>query len=168
MMKSLIVYSSKTGNTAMVAKAILEVMPDSTACFPVETAPEPDEFDCVIVGFWVNKGTADAGAKHYMAKIRNKQVALFGTLGAYPDSEHGRSSMLNAKALLDDSNTILGDFMCQGKIDPKLLAAFRQFPADHPHAVTPERLTRHKVASTHPDADDLIKAKQVFQQIIPA
>lgn len=166
-MKSLIVYSSKTGNTQLVAEAILEGMSKYTAYFPVEIAPDPDSFDCIIVGFWVDKGTADKKAQEYLTKIKNKKVALFATLGADPNSQHAKSSMANARALLDSSNTILGDFICRGKVDPKLLEAFRHLPADHPHGINPERLARHKAASTHPDAEDLAKAKQVFQQLIP-
>lgn len=95
-------------------------------------------------------------------------MALFATVGADPNSEHAQRSMANARALLDSSNTILGDFICQGKVDPKLLETFRHLPADHPHGINLERLARHKAASTHPDEEDLAKAKQVFQQMIPA
>ena len=52
-MKTLIVYSSKTGNTRKVAEAIHAVLPAGTDIFPVSEAPEPDAYDFVVVGYWV-------------------------------------------------------------------------------------------------------------------
>lgn len=164
-MKSLIVYSSLTGNTRKVAEAIREVLGEEAALFPVENAPDPAAYDWVAVGFWVDKGTADKKAQAYLEAIRSKPVALFATLGAYPDSEHAASSLKNAAALLDGSNQLLGTFICQGKVDPRLIEQFKNFPAGHPHALTPERLERHREAAKHPDAKDLQTAQAVFAAI---
>ena len=39
-MKSIILYSSLTGNTKSVAEAMASVMPEGTPCVPVKDAPE--------------------------------------------------------------------------------------------------------------------------------
>lgn len=141
------------------------VFGQEASLFPVETAPAPDQYEFVAVGFWVDKGTADSKAKEYLKTIRGKKVALFATLGYYPDSEHAANSLKNAAAFMDESNQLIGSFICQGKVDPKLLEQFAKFPANHPHSLTPERLARHKEAATHPDENDLENARSAFVMI---
>ena len=58
-MKIAIVYSSRTGNTKMIAEAVREVMPEGAVLCSVEDAPDPAEFDLLARGFWVDKGQAD-------------------------------------------------------------------------------------------------------------
>lgn len=164
-MRILIVYSSLTGNTRKVAEAVYAVLGSEADLFPVETAPPADAYDFVAVGFWVDKGTADHKAQEYLKTIRGKEVALFATLGAYPDSEHAAASLKNAAALLGDGNHLAGTFICQGKIDPRLIEQFKKTPGNHPHVVTPERLERYKEAAKHPDDNDLQTAQAVFVRL---
>lgn len=35
-----------------------------------------------------------------METVKNKKIGLFGTLGAYPDSDHAKQCMKKAKALV--------------------------------------------------------------------
>ena len=164
-MKTLIAYSSLTGNTRKVAAAIHAVLGPAADLYPVESAPSPAEYDFVVVGFWVDKGTADKKAQDFLKTIENKPVALFATLGAYPDSEHAADSLKNGAAFLAGTNRLAGTFICQGKIDPRLIEQFRTMPADHPHAPTPERLARYQEAARHPDEGDLQAAQAAFTAI---
>lgn len=164
-MQTLIVYSSLTGNTKKVAEAIHEVFGAEAALFPVETAPDPAQYDLIIAGFWVDRGTADKKAQSFLQTLEGKPVALFATLGAYPDSEHAASSLKNAATLLDGSNELVGTFICQGKVDPRLLEQFKSLPEGHPHALTPERIARHQEAAKHPDEQDLQEARAIFADI---
>jgi flavodoxin len=164
-MRTLIVYSSLTGNTKMVAEAIREVFGDEADIFPVEREPAADGYDLVAVGFWVDRGTADQKTQAYLRKLKNKKVALFATLGAYPDSAHARDSLANAASLLEDGNQMIGDFICQGKVDPKLVEGFENLPEGHPHAMNPERAARLREAAKHPDRADLENAKAAFVKI---
>lgn len=164
-MKTLIVYSSLTGNTKKVAEAVKEVFGQEAKILSVEESPSADGYDLIAVGFWVDRGTADKKAQAFLTGLRDKKVALFATLGAYPDSEHARESMANAASLLDNSNQWVGSFICQGKIDPKLVEQFKKLPEGHPHSITPERSARHREAAKHPDETDLANAKAVFSEI---
>ena len=165
-MKSLIVYSSVTSNTKKVAEAIAAVFPKPADLYPVETAPAADAYDVVALGFWVDRGTADQKAQAYLRTIHGKKIALFATLGAYPDSEHAAKSMANAAALLADDNELLGTFICQGKVTPRLVDKFKDLPPGHPHAMTPEREARHREAAKHPDTNDLEKAQALFTEYV--
>ncbi|MTI60303.1 MAG: flavodoxin [Firmicutes bacterium] len=165
-MNCAVVYSSKTGNTKKVAEAIYQILPAGSGLFSVEQAPEPAEFDILFLGFWVNRGLPDDKMKEYMEKVENMEVGLFATLGAYPDSEHARKSMEKAEGLLGAGCQVLATFICQGKIDPSLTKKFERLPADHPHAMTVERRERHEIAKSHPDQQDLAKAREIFREII--
>lgn len=135
-MKTLVAYSSLTGNTKMVAQAIAEELEGVLA--DVMQQPNQADYDFIAVGFWVDRGTADAKAAEYLKGLKNKRVALFATLGADPSSEHARRSLQNAAALLDASNTYCGDFICQGKVDPKLIEKMAKlFPHERRTAGTP-------------------------------
>ena len=165
-MKSMVVYSSLTGNTKAVAEAIQVAMPEGCEIYAVEKAPSSETYELVAVGFWVDRGTADANAKKYLSTLANKKIILFGTLGAYPDSDHARDSMARAAMLLPQGNALLGTFICQGRVDPKLTERFKDLPAGHPHAPTPESIARHQAASSHPNAEDFAKAKKVIAKIV--
>lgn len=165
-MKALVVYSSRTGNTRMVAEAVHAVMPPDAVLAPVEEAPDPDPavYDFIALGFWVDKGAPDAAMAGYMQRVRGCSVGLFGTLGAWPDSDHARESMQRAVDLVP-GNTVLGTFICQGKVDPKLLAAMEKMP-DNPHVMTEERKARIEEAAKHPDAADCAAAGAAFTDML--
>lgn len=161
-MKMACIYSSKTGNTRMVAEAVHQAMPEGTQLYAVESAPEPDQFDFLALGFWVDRGTADARMLRYMERVREKRVGLFGTLGAYPDSDHARDVIDNVTKQLG-TNDILGSFLCQGKIDPEILKIMAKLPG---HKMTEERRARIEEAKKHPNDADLGNARQAIIGIL--
>lgn len=162
-MNVLVTYHTRTGNTKMIADAVAEVL--GTTPVAVGDNPNTDAADLVAVGFWVDRGTANKEAADFIKTLRNKKVAFFATLGADPRSQHAMDSLKNAAALLDESNEVVGNFICQGKIDPKLIEAMAKFPQGHPHAMDDARRARHKAASTHPDEKDVADAKEAFRLI---
>lgn len=163
-MKAMVVYSSRTGNTKKIAEAVHSVLPENADIYPVQSAPDPEIYDFVALGFWVDKGEPDAAMGKYMDRVLGKYVGLFGTLGAWPDSEHAKESMRNAVERVA-KNTVLGTFLCQGKIDPKLLAAMEKMK-ESPHPMTEERRARIAEAEKHPDETDCANARAVFAAIM--
>lgn len=165
-MKILLTYSSKTGNTRKVAEGIYEILPEGSLITPIEENINPNEFDLILVGFWVDKGMADEKAKKYMEKIEGKKVGVFGTLGAYPDSDHAKKTLKRVRELLEVKNEVIAEFLCQGKVDPKLIEKFKELPAGHPHGMTEERRKRHEEASKHPNEQDIKEAQKIFGDLI--
>ncbi len=161
-MKMACIYSTKTGNTRMVAEAIHAVMPKGTELFAVEAAPAPDTFDFLSLGFWVDKGTADAKMLDYISRVSGKKVAFFGTLGAYPDSDHAKDVIKVVTQCLE-GNEIFGSFLCQGKIDPNILKVMEKMPG---HPMTEERIARIEEAKKHPDEQDLANARTFFIDVM--
>lgn len=77
-MRYLVVYSSITGNTRRVAEAVFETLPELKAIYPVEAAPDPEGYDFIALGFWLDRGTADEKFRRYIKKIKNKKIGLSG------------------------------------------------------------------------------------------
>jgi len=155
-MKTLIVYSSKTGNTRKLAQAIHLALPDAQLS-RVEMAPNPDRYDLILLGFWIENGTADEKMKHYMKRLSGKKIALFATLGAYPDSKHAAESLDAAAHLVPDC-AVVGHFICQGAIDPELIEWMETLPKDHGFGPTASRKKLWDEAAGHPDEKDLESA----------
>lgn len=133
-MKTIIIYSSKTGNTKNVAEAIyaglnskydLELVDMNE----IKDIAELNKYDNILFGFWVDRGSANQAAKKMINKIRNKRVGLFCTMGANPDSKHGNDVYKNITAkLLHPSNTLIGVGIYNGLVDMGLLNKLKEKP----------------------------------------
>lgn len=165
-MKTLIAYSSKTGNTRKVGEAVLKAFPQGEIR-DISEVKDIHNYDLIVVGTWIDKGTADTKALKFIETIENKKVAYFFTLGAYPDSKHAEDCIgAIDKLFTERGNEILGRFHCQGAIDPKLTAWMSTLPPEHPHSPNPERLKRWEDASKHPNDTDLDNAYVAFTEIL--
>ena len=160
-MRLLVIYSSRTGNTRLVAEQALAALPGEAELHPVEQSPEPDTYDAVVIGYWVDRGMPDQKAKDYMRNLKGMRVAAFGTLGANPESEHANDVRRSVMEMLK-GNDILGSFLCQGRIDPALLKTMAASPH---HPMTPERRANIAEAEKHPDSRDLARARGFFREI---
>ncbi len=165
-MKILITYSSLTGNTKKVAEAIHEEIGGDLK--PMSEASNWEDYDFIAMGFYVDKGWAAKDAKAYIDNVKNKKVGLFATMGAEPESDHGKSVLETGRALMKkNGNELICEFLCQGAIDPEIIVVMRKMAQrpDARHPITPEREKRWKDAESHPDANDLENAKKAFEKI---
>lgn len=168
MKKTVLIYSSLTGNTKKVGEAIYDVIDGEKSIYPVEEVNSInfDNFDRVILGFWVDKGHADTRIKKLAGKLKDKEIAFFGTLGAEPDSDHGKKVYTRVSELCAKKNTFIGGFLALGKVADKLVERMGKFPLNLIHPLTPERLARIENASTHPNEQDLSDAQNFFKAIL--
>lgn len=167
-MKSIVLYSSRTGNTKKVAAAIASALPQGTPCLPLSEAPlNLADYELVFIGYWVDRGTANAEAKEFMASLHNPHLAVFATLGARPDSEHAKQCLENGVKCLPENSQVEGTFICQGAVDPKVIEMmYKMFPAGSPHGRTPERDALHAEAAKHPDEADLAAARTFAKTVL--
>lgn len=161
MKKYIVLYSSRTGNTKKIAEAVCSALPAGTPCRPVSEAPaDLNGYDCLFIGFWVDRGTADQQTQQLLRQLKHPHIALFATLGADPRSQHAADSLCNAAALLPGENPPVHSFICQGQVDPQLIEQMKKmFPPGHPHAVDAKREALHAAAKKHPDEADVAAAK---------
>ena len=119
-MKTLIVYSSKTGNTQKLAAVVNEMVTGEKTFCPIQEAPEPEGFDLVVVGFWLQAGKPEPKSAEYLAKVAATNLFLIATHGAADDSAHAKNAMETAKALAPHAQ-VVGTFNCQGEVNPAVL-----------------------------------------------
>lgn len=149
-MHGCIVYSSCSGNTRTLAAFLTERT--GLPCYAVRSAPDPQGYDLLALGFWVRKGLPDGRSLRYMAQLRGKNLFLFGTMGAWPDSDHAKRCLVAANSLLTQGgNVVFGSFLCQGRVNPRIVAV-TQRKGTHPPS--PERLKRLQEATRHPNTLD--------------
>ena len=165
-MRKNIIFSSLTGNTKKVAYEILKSMPEGTEIYELKEVAHDVEADLLVLGYWVDRAKPNKEMYKFMEGLKGKKIITFGTLGAYPDSEHGSETKKNVTALLGENNELLGNFLCQGRIDPKLTEMFKKMGNKGPHVMTPKRMKMHKESEKHPNEDDFNNARAFVKAIL--
>ena len=171
-----IIYSSRSGNTRAVAEhlaARLELGavnardelkarmadrgPDGRL-MRGDTAGAADEI--LLLGFWAWRCGPNPTMRDLMRGLRNRRVFLFGTMAAWPHSDHARDCLTCARELLaGGGNEVLGHFFCQGRLDPTVRKNSR-------HPATPEREQRLAEAEKHPNAEDFAAAEASARAVL--
>lgn len=169
MKKILVTYSSKTGNTKKLAEGIFEGLGemDKTIC-PISEVKALDSYDIILVGYWVDKGGPNSEAAEFLKTIQNKKVGIFATLAFWPDSQHGYDSVLNGEKLVKENNHVIGKYICQGKLDEKIIEVFEKMPEGNPHRPDSEKRKRYKISANHPSKADIAVAAEMFCERIEA
>lgn len=156
-----IVYSSPTGNTAMLAQTIREALPEAECCYFGEPDDQALSAERIYVGFWTDKGTCDEQTARFLERLTDQQVFLFGTAGfggaaAYFDQILGR-----VKEKLGPEVQVIGTYMCQGKMPP---AVRRRYEAMEDSPRRTAMLENFDKAVSHPDAQDLAQLKAALPE----
>lgn len=163
-MKSLVVYSSRTGNTKAVAEHIAAALSEATLCDAARLPENLDAFDLIFVGFWAYRRGADPMATKILETLHGKRVAVFGTAGAYPETEAGQNYLKSAAALLPKDAVYAGGFLCQGRVH-----SFHQFletgKRASGHELSEERRIRLTEAEQHPNEEDFAAAADFARRI---
>ncbi|MCG6930925.1 MAG: flavodoxin family protein [Desulfofustis sp.] len=158
-MKSLIVYSSKSGNTKRLAKAVRDFLPGEKVMKAVEENPGTDGFDFICVGFWFMGGKADDHSARFLKSLDGQQpLFLFATHGAAAESDHVISGMESAKKLVP--HAIIETFSCQGEVNAEFLAKARTMNP------VPVWVGDAANAAGHPDAADIKRLHRILEKAV--
>ena len=112
-MKYSIVYSSSTGDTEKLAEAIKNKVDE---CYFGKPSDEALEADIIFIGFWAKGNSCGDDIKNFIEKLSDKKIFVFGTAGYNNTKEYFKGILDSVKALIPESNTIVGSYMCQGKV----------------------------------------------------
>ena len=74
------------------------------------------------MGFWTDKGKADADTLDFLQQLHGKRVFLFGTAGFGGSAPYFEKILAATRKALDGSNTVIGSFMSQGKMPVSVYA----------------------------------------------
>lgn len=153
-MKYAIVYSSKTGNTARLAQTIRDTLPAGDCLYFGAPDPAACAADLLFVGFWTDKGQADETLTAFLQTLQGKQVFLFGTAGFGGSQAYFDKILTQVQGSLDPSNTVVGRYMCQGKMPASVRARYVAMAAQQPEKWQP-MIDNFDRALSHPDEADL-------------
>ncbi|WP_443663514.1 flavodoxin family protein BilS [Dysosmobacter sp.] len=149
-----IVYSSRTGNTAMLARAVREALPQEDCRYFGAPAPQALAADTVYVGFWTDKGTCDEPTARFLQSLTDQKVFLFGTAGFGGAPAYFQQILDRVKANLAPGVQVTGTYMCQGKMPQAVrdrYAAMEESPR------RTAMLENFDQALSHPDQEDLAR-----------
>ena len=154
-----IVFSSRTGNTALLAQTIRDTLPGDCLYFGTPD-PKALEAETVYVGFWTDKGSCDDRTRVFLKNLQNTKIALFGTAGyAAPDYIH--SILKQAEANIPVNNTVLTGFVCQGKMQPAVADKFAAMLEKDPEDAKGKLLRdTYQEGLSHPNEEDFANFKK--------
>lgn len=208
-----IVFSSRTGNTAELAEAVREALPEGTCEYfgsvngavggGFDSDGNRDHSECSIangnnksgfdgsngrgyagagcgrtssaipasetlfVGFWTNQGVADRETQQLLGQLRNRNIFLFGTAGFGGSEAYFQAILDKTKAFIDDSNTVIGTYMCQGKMPLSVRERYMKMKEQPDHMPNIDAMVENfDKALSHPDADDLKKLANLVSEAI--
>lgn len=149
-----IVYSSRTGNTAMLAQAVREALPQEDCRYFGAPAPQALAADTVYVGFWTDKGTCDEPTARFLQNLTDQKVFLFGTAGFGGAPAYFQQILDRVKANLAPGVQVTGTYMCQGKMPQ---AVRDRYAAMEENPRRTAMLENFDQALSHPDQEDLAR-----------
>ena len=157
-----IVFSSLTGNTKKLADTIRAVLPKEDCDY--FGAPKAEELhsEMLYVGFWTDKGNADSAVLQLLSKLRGKKIFLFGTAGFGGSAAYFQKILDHVKQSVDPSNTVVGEYMCQGKMPQSVRERYMKMKENPEHPANLDALIKNfDCALSHPDSDDLEKLRNL-------
>ena len=116
MLQSMVLYSSRTGNTQKIATRIFAAIPGDPKDMQRIGEYQGKDAELFFVGFWTDKGDCCEQAAELLESLHGKRVALFGTCGMGTDDAYYAKIREEVRKWLPEDNLYLGTFMCQGKM----------------------------------------------------
>lgn len=149
-----IVYSSRTGNTAMLAEEIKKALPKDDCVYFGEPNQKALDADMIYVGFWTDKGTCDEQISQFLGKLTNQQVFLFGTAGFGGSTEYFEQILSRVKENIPSTVSVIKTYMCQGKMPQSVRKRYEAMEDSPQRKVMIDNFDH---ALSHPNENDLAK-----------
>lgn len=151
-MKYAIVYSSRTGNTELLAQRLRDSLPTEDCLYMGPPNEEALAAEKLYVGFWTDKGTCDESIAAFLRSITHQQVFLFGTAGFGGAPAYFEKILTAVKENLSETATVTGSYMCQGKMP---VSVRKRYESMEESAGRQAMLDNFDRALSHPDEQDL-------------
>ena len=164
-MKYSIIYSSKTGNTTLLAENLKETLHKNDCIYYGEVDEKALDADLVFIGFWTDKGTCDENVSNFLKKMNNKKVFLFGTAGFGKSQSYFEQIISRVKNNINDSNTVVGSYMCQGKMPMSIRSRYESMLDKNPEKMK-ELIENFDEALSHPNKEDFTKLNDIVLKVM--
>ena len=163
MITNLVVYSSETGNTKLLAEEIYYYLPDSMGTKDIVNIRSWNGTlfaENYFIGFWINRGSCSLEIIDLISSIKESNVAFFGTCGLGSTDDYYKMIEQNAKVWLPDSNTFLGSYFCQGRMPMEIRDRYEACRGKCDDAKIDHMLECFDSAFNHPDSQDIYRTHQ--------
>ena len=98
----------------------------------------------------------------FLNKLKNKKIFLFGTAGYGESEKYFEGIINNVKKNIDSSNTIIGTFMCQGKMPLSVRKRYEKMREQNNISLNIDKLIANfDKALSHPNKEDLKTLEQI-------
>ena len=162
-----IVYSSRTGNTELLARTIQKALPAEDCVYFGGPDAAALAADRLYVGFWTDKGSCDEALAAFLSGVEGKEVFLFGTAGFGSQPAYFQAVLKRVQANLGPDCTLAGSYMCQGKMPQAVRQRYEAMLAAPGHAPNLEAMIENfDRALGHPDAADLVAFEATLRATI--
>ena len=149
-----IVYTSRTGNTKLLADTLRGNLSSQTEIYYGAPDDKALSAELIFIGFWTDKGRASDEIMEFVKRIHGKKVYVFGTAGFGVSQAYFDRILETVKAELPEDNEYLGGFMCQGKMPMVVREMYEKQVHLNPEKFQP-LIDNFDVALSHPDEGDL-------------
>lgn len=152
-----IVYSSKTGNTKMLADALHKALPADDCLYFGAPDAQALAAERIYIGFWTDKGTCDAETAAFLAQLTRQEVFLFGTCGFGGGVAYFEQILARVRDLLPESVQLVGSYLCPGKMPQSVRDRYVRIAEEEPakRSHMQKMIFNFDCALSHPDANDL-------------
>ncbi len=152
-----IVYSSKTGNTKMLADALHQALPADDCVYFGAPDAQALAAERIYIGFWTDKGTCDAETAAFLAQLTQQEIFLFGTCGFGGGVAYFEQILARVRDLLPESVQLVGNYLCPGKMPQSVRDRYVRIAEEEPakRSHMQKMIFNFDCALSHPDADDL-------------
>jgi len=160
-MKVLIAYSSESGNTEKLAKAIFEGIESSEKeILSIKEVAGVEGYDVIFIGFPVQSHSVPGKVEAFAKTLPDGQkVAYFATHGSMKGGGMAVTAFYHALTISKNA-AILGTFGSRGQVKQSIIDALLQKPEHRGWALEAQG------AAGHPDAADLKDGKNWAQAMI--
>ena len=160
-MKYAIVYSSRTGNTELLAQRLRDSLPKEDCLYVGPPNKEALAAEKLYVGFWTDKGTCDESIAAFLRSITHQQVFLFGTAGFGGAPAYFEKILTAVKENLSETATVTGSYMCQGKMP---VSVRKRYESMEKSAGRQAMLDNFDRALSHPNEQDFSALVEAARQ----
>lgn len=169
-MQYAIVYSSRTGNTAQLARVVKEVCPWESCVYFGDAASAPEQAKkapLIFVGFWTDRGSCDMQTAQFLKGLTGSSLFLFGSAG-YGASETYYDRILEAADQhIGPSNRLVGTFMCPGRMPSAVRRKYVKMLEEEPQAEQiRQMIENYDRSAAHPDAGDLDRLRESVRKAL--
>ena len=152
-----IVYSSKTGNTKMLADALHQALPADDCLYFGAPDAQALAAERIYIGFWTDKGSCDAETAAFLAQLTQQEIFLFGTCGFGGGVAYFEQILARVRDLLPESVQLVGSYLCPGKMPQSVRDRYARIAEEEPakRSHMQKMIFNFDCALSHPDASDL-------------